>query len=144
MRRITKSLKRKLEIRVAETMADYCEYCRDIAIRVAAGADYKEDPMEERIWKLKINGLKAPLKNCTQVIPSMQKEKVDLGSPVTLRYPNDRVERIVLDGANYNDDGVFIISYHSKMGAKLLGRQVGDAVVVNGYEVTVEKIEYPI
>lgn len=73
----------------------------------------------------------------------MQNEKVDFGTRLTLLYPSGRSQDLIIDGANYTDDDLLIISYNSKIGSKLIGRKVGDTIEIDKREVKIEKIEYP-
>ncbi len=143
MRRITASLKRRLEVKVAETLAEYSEFRKNLAENASLGVSIKDGLVEENIWEQKIKSLKEPLKRSKTITPFMQNEKVDFGTRLTLLYPSGRSQDLIIDGANYTDDDLLIISYNSKIGSKLIGRKVGDTIEIDKREVKIEKIEYP-
>ncbi len=133
--RMTTSLKRKLQVRLAERMFEYSNF------KKANGEKFTKT--DKVIWNERIKVLKKPFELSEAITPVLQNDRVALGSPVTLTYANGRTQRIIVDGVNYTEDDVYVISYDSKVGASLLDKRVGDIIRIDNREVKIEKIEYP-
>lgn len=132
---MTTSLKRKLQVRLAERMFEYSNF------KKANGEKFTKT--DKVIWNERIKVLKKPFELSEAITPVLQNDRVALGSPVTLTYANGRTQRIIVDGVNYTEDDVYVISYDSKVGASLLDKRVGDIIRIDNREVKIEKIEYP-
>lgn len=135
MGRVTATLRRKLEVKLAERMLEYSNF------KKANGEKFTK--ADKDIWSERIRVLKKPVEVFEVITPALQNERVALGSPVTLIYANGRNQKLIVDGASYTDDNIYVISYNSKVGASLLDKRVGDTIRIDNREVRIEKIEYP-
>lgn len=135
MGRITTTLRRKLQVKLAERMLEYSNF------KTSVGDKFTK--ADKVIWGERIRVLKKPLETFDVITPSIQNNKVALGTPVTLVYANGRSQKLILDGVSYTDDNIYVISYKSQVGASLLDKRVGDTIRIDNREVRIEKIEYP-
>ena len=143
MKKITVTLKSRIENKVANILCDYGAFRNSLASNASEGISIKNALEEEDVWEAKIRAAKKPLKGATVFAPVIQNEIVRLGSPVTLLYPDGTSKDVIVDGADYKDEDVTIISRYSKIGAQLMGKKINETVVIHNQETKIVKIWYP-
>lgn len=142
-KKITLSLELFLKKELQSVMDAYEKFRLETAKTYQEEKEIKEALKAEVFWENKIAQIKGLMKGQQVVRPKKQREKVSLGSELELVFNGGRKERIFLDGAGYRNHQATIVSVHSPLGHRLLGRKINDTVSYNGTEVEIKKISYP-
>lgn len=143
-KRLSKSMNNLLTQELAKVMARF-DSCRNDLAKVALDGVNIKDALEkeEAYWENKIKMLKNMLKGKVIILPENQNEVVNIGSKVTINI-NGEEKKLVVDGASYpQKDELQIISYESEVGASLVGKKVGDDILIGTQKMKVVEVGYP-
>ena len=124
------------------------EYRTKLAAEVkhlALDGDFSENAPYQ-LAKSRLRGLnrrmmliKKQLESAVIIPPSVNKEKVDIGSTVEIQY-EETIKRYTILGSAETNPSQGIISYHSPLGSRLLNKKVGDTIKINKQGKEVEYV----
>lgn len=90
--------------------------------------------------EIRLREIKAEIRNVDIIQPEKQNQVVKIGNFIVLKYP-DQTHTMKLDGASYQKN---VISLMTPIGRELLGKKVGDSILVNGTtKVIIKEILLP-
>jgi transcription elongation factor GreA len=107
---------------------------------LSENAEYSQAKDEQAALEIRIAELEDMIRNAIIIEPGAKKDRVDVGSKVLLKKDNKNYEYLIV-GETEADPSSGKISNNSPLGKVLLGKKVGDEVIV---EAPRGKIKYKI